>query len=28
MVAGSLMPQWLPNHHSHTHHLPPKAEHA
>ncbi|MFV0681558.1 sodium:solute symporter family protein [Ottowia sp.] len=26
MAAGSLLPQWLPNHHSHTHHLPPKAE--
>ncbi|MCL2590467.1 MAG: sodium:solute symporter family protein [Betaproteobacteria bacterium] len=24
MVAGSLVPQWLPNHHGHTHHLASK----
>ncbi len=25
MVLGSLMPQWLPNQHGHTHHLAPSA---
>ncbi|MCA0327023.1 MAG: sodium:solute symporter family protein [Proteobacteria bacterium] len=24
MVLGSLLPQWLPNHSAHTHHLPPQ----
>jgi len=27
MLAGSLLPQWLPNQHGHTHHLAPKAGH-
>ena len=25
MVAGSLVPQWVPNHHAHTHHLVAKG---
>ena len=24
MIAGSLAPQWIPNQHAHTHHLPPR----
>jgi SSS family transporter len=24
LVAGSLLPQWVPDHRGHTHHLPPK----
>ncbi|MDR2154299.1 MAG: sodium:solute symporter family protein [Burkholderiaceae bacterium] len=24
MIAGSLLPQWVPNHHGHTHHLAPR----
>jgi Na+/proline symporter len=26
MVAGSLLPQWIPNHPAHTHHLAPMPE--